>query len=132
MEFGVYKERLISVEKKGKSGQEEIQRMMVEFRNNPPKMINNSPLVDIMDYLDPKCLEKANHKNGGISIPGADVLQFFTADGSKISIRPSGTEPKIKFYFGVKDALNSVGDYDKVNAALDQRIEKIIADLRLK
>ena len=131
-EFGVYKEKLISVEKKGKSGQEEIQRMMVEFRNNPPKMINNSPLVEIMDYLDPKCLEKANRKNNGIHIPGADVLQFFTADGSKISIRPSGTEPKIKFYFGVKDALNSVGDYDKVNAALDQRIEKIIADLSLK
>jgi phosphoglucomutase len=131
-EFGVYKERLISVEKKGKSGQEEIQQMMVEFRKNPPKKINNSPLVDIMDYLDPKCLEKANRKNGGINIPDADVLQFFTADGSKISIRPSGTEPKIKFYFGVKAALNSVGDYDKVNAALDQRIEKIIADLRLK
>jgi phosphoglucomutase len=130
-EFGLYKEKLISVEKKGKSGQEEIMRMMVEFRKNPPQKINGSPLVDIMDYLDPACLGKANRKNGGIEIPSADVLQFFTADGSKISIRPSGTEPKIKFYFGVKDSLASVDDYEKVNAALDQRIDHIIKDLKL-
>ena len=77
------------------------------------------------------CIEKANRKNGGIKIPKADVLQFFTADGSKISIRPSGTEPKIKFYFGVKDNLKSVSDYEKVSALLDQRINEIIADLKL-
>jgi phosphoglucomutase len=131
-EFGLYKEKLISVEKKGKSGQEEIQRMMVEFRKNPPSVINGSPLVEVMDYLDSKCLEKANRKNGGIVIPRSDVLQFFTGDGSKISIRPSGTEPKIKFYFGVKDTLKSVDDYNQVNASLDKRIEDIMADLKLK
>ncbi len=103
--YGLYKEKLISIEKKGKSGQEEIQRMMVDFRKNPPSNINGSPMTEVMDYLDDACIDRANRKNGGIKIPKADVLQFFTADGSKISIRPSGTEPKIKFYFGVKDNL---------------------------
>jgi phosphoglucomutase len=130
--YGLYKEKLISIEKKGKSGQEEIHRMMVNFRKNPPSKINGSPMTEIMDYLDNACIEKANRKNGGIKIPKSDVLQFFTADGSKISIRPSGTEPKIKFYFGVKDTLKSVADYDKVSASLDQRINEIIADLKLE
>jgi phosphoglucomutase len=129
--YGLYKEKLISIEKKGKSGQEEIQRMMVDFRNNPPSKINGSPLTEVMDYLDNACIEKANRKNGGIKIPKSDVLQFFTGDGSKISIRPSGTEPKIKFYFGVKDNLKSVSDYEKVSAGLDQKINDIIADLKL-
>lgn len=129
--YGLYKEKLISIEKKGKSGQEEIHRMMVDFRKNPPSKINGSPMTEVMDYLDNACIEKANRKNGGIKIPKSDVLQFFTADGSKISIRPSGTEPKIKFYFGVKDNLKSVTDYDKVSALLDQRINEIIADLKL-
>jgi len=130
-EYGLYKEKLISVEKKGKSGQEEIQRMMIEFRNNPPASLAGSPLVEIMDYLDDLYLAKANKKNGGIVIPHADVLQFLTADGTKISIRPSGTEPKIKFYFGVKENLSSVEEYDQVLKALDGKIEKIIADLKL-
>jgi phosphoglucomutase len=129
--YGLYKEKLISIEKKGKSGQEEIHRMMVNFRKNPPSKINGSPTTEVMDYLDNACIEKANRKNGGIMIPKSDVLQFFTADGSKISIRPSGTEPKIKFYFGVKDNLKSVADYNKVSALLDQRINEIIADLKL-
>lgn len=129
--YGLYKEKLISIEKKGKSGQEEIQQMMVNFRKNPPSKINGSPMTEVMDYLDDACIEKANRKNGGIRIPKADVLQFFTADGSKISIRPSGTEPKIKFYFGVKDNLKSVNEYEKVSSLLDQRINEIIADLKL-
>ena len=90
---------LRKMEKKGKSGAEEIQQMMHNFRQHPPAAINDSPMTEIMDYLDPNCLEKANRKNGGIVIPKSDVLQFFTADSTKISIRPSGTEPKIKFYF---------------------------------
>ncbi len=130
--YGLFKEKLISIEKKGKSGQEEIHRMMVNFRKNPPSKINGSPMTEIMDYLDNACIERANRKNGGIKIPKSDVLQFFTADGSKISIRPSGTEPKIKFYFGVKDNLKSAADYKKVSASLDQRINEIIADLKLE
>jgi phosphoglucomutase len=105
--------------------------MMVEFRKNPPEKINGSPLVEAMDYLDDQCLAKANRKNGGIIIPRSDVLQFFTADGTKISIRPSGTEPKIKFYFGVKEAMPDVTDYKKVNDALDEKIKRIIVDLKL-
>ncbi len=130
-QYGLYKEKLISLEKKGKTGQEEIQRMMVEFRKNPPAKINGSPMTEVMDYLDEKCLEKANKKNHGIKIPKADVLQFFTADGTKISIRPSGTEPKIKFYFGVKENLKTVEDFGKVNAILDKRVNDIISDLKI-
>jgi phosphoglucomutase len=85
-----------------------------------------------MDYLNPASLEKANRKNGGIIIPKSDVLQFFTADGTKISIRPSGTEPKIKFYFGVRDTLKNVEDYEKVNQALDSKIDSIIKELKLR
>jgi phosphoglucomutase len=131
-EFGLYKEKLISVEKEGKSGAEEIQQMMRNFRQNPPVAINKSQITEVMDYLDPKCLEKANRKNGGIIIPKSDVLQFFTADGTKISIRPSGTEPKIKFYFGVIGEMKSTEDYEKVNSALDKMIESIIKDLKLR
>ncbi|MBN2814336.1 MAG: phospho-sugar mutase [Bacteroidales bacterium] len=131
-QYGLYKEKLMSVVKKGKSGAEEIQQMMNNFRKNPPKTINGSLVTEVMDYLDPSCLEKANRKNGGITIPKSDVLQFFTADNSKISIRPSGTEPKIKFYFGVKGNLKNINDFDKVNEALDARIENIINDLNLR
>ncbi|HJZ41476.1 MAG TPA: phospho-sugar mutase [Bacteroidales bacterium] len=131
-EYGLFREKLISVEKQGKSGQEEIRQMMEALRKNPPATINGSPLVEVMDYLDEKCLERANRKNGGIVIPKSDVLQFFTKDNTKISIRPSGTEPKIKFYFGVKEALPSVKDYEAVIARLDKRIESIIGDLKLK
>ncbi len=131
-EFGLYKEKLISVVKMGKSGVEEIQEMMRNFRQNPPEQVNHSPMIEVMDYLDEKCLEKANRKNGGIIIPKSDVLQFFTADGTKISIRPSGTEPKIKFYIGAKEAMPDIRDYSAVNEALDKKIDKVIADLRLK
>jgi len=131
-EFGLYKEKLISVEKKGRSGVEEIQQMMRNFRENPPQSINNSPTTEVMDYLDSRCLEKANRKNGGIVMPKSDVLQLFTADGTKISIRPSGTEPKIKFYFGVKGNMKSVSDYEAVSKSLDDKIDKIIIDLNLK
>ncbi len=130
-EYGLYKEKLISVVKKGKSGAEEIQQMMQNFRKNPPSAINYSALVEVMDYLDPKCLEKANRKNGGIEIPKSDVIQFFTADSSKISIRPSGTEPKIKFYFGVKEKLGDPDDFEKANEALDKKIDNIIRDLKI-
>ncbi len=130
-EFGLYKEKLISVTKKGKSGAEEIQEMMKKFRQHPPASINGSAMTEIMDYLDPKCLEKATQKNGGIRIPKSDVLQFFTADGTKISIRPSGTEPKIKFYFGVKEKMNHTGDYQKVNEALNKKIDDIIKELKI-
>jgi len=132
IDYGFFKEHLISIERKGKDGAEEIALMMKNFRNNPPLQINNSEVIDIIDYLDESSLEKINRTNGEIEIPASDVLQFFTKDGSKISIRPSGTEPKIKFYFGVRDILNRIDDYDKINKILEDRIEIIIKDLKIK
>lgn len=130
-EFGFYKEKLISLERKGKSGLEEIQQMMKDFRTNPPVTINKAKVSEVIDYLDDASLRRVNEKNKGIKIPKSDVLQFITSDGSKISVRPSGTEPKIKFYFGVKDKLADISDYEKINKLLDSRIENIIRDLKL-
>jgi phosphoglucomutase len=132
MEYGFFKEHLISIERKGKEGAEEIAEMMKNFRNNPPSRINNSEIIDFIDYLDTQSLAKINLKNGEIKIPASDVLQFLTRDGSKISVRPSGTEPKIKFYFGVREKLDRLSDFDKVNKTLEDRIEKIIMDLKIK
>lgn len=132
VEYGFFKEYLISIVRKGKEGAEEIALMMKNFRNNPPSRINNSEVIDVLDYLDSKSLEKVNRRNGGIEIPASDVLQFFTRDGSKISIRPSGTEPKIKFYFGVRENLDHLSNFDIVSRTLDSRIEDIINDLKIK
>lgn len=129
--FGFYKEQLISVVKKGKSGAEEIQQMMVDFRNNPPKILAKSKVVMIKDYQTSISENLETGEKTPIELPKSNVLQFFTADGSKISIRPSGTEPKIKFYFSVKDEMKNKDDYDKINAKLESKIKSIIADLGL-
>jgi phosphoglucomutase len=131
LEFGLYKESLISVTRKGKSGSEEIKKMMDDFRSAPPKAINGSMVVKIMDYQLMVERDTRTGKETPINLPKSNVLQFFLEDGSKISVRPSGTEPKIKFYFGVKADLPSRGDYENVNASLDQRIKGIITDLKL-
>ena len=124
-EYGFYKEGLLSVVRKGKSGAEEIQQMMKDYRANPPKEINGSKVVCLRDI---KTLENKNMETGEvekIDLPSSNVLQFFTADGNKVTVRPSGTEPKIKFYFGVKGELKSKEDFDATNAALDKKIEDI-------
>jgi phosphoglucomutase len=124
-EYGFYKEGLLSVVRKGKSGAEEIQQMMKDYRANPPKEINGSKVVCLRDI---KTLESKNMETGEvekIDLPSSNVLQFFTADGNKVTVRPSGTEPKIKFYFGVKGELKSKEDFDATNAALDEKIEDI-------
>jgi phosphoglucomutase len=130
-EFGFYLEGLIAVVKKGISGAEEIARIMERFRNDPPIEINNSKVVMIKDYdifLAKNIPEGTEEK---IDLPRSNVLQFFLEDGSKISIRPSGTEPKIKFYFGVKAQLHDIADYENVRADLEKKIERIIEDLDL-
>jgi len=132
MEFGFYKESLLSVTKKGKAGAEEIQKMMGNFRLKPPKKINNSDVVLIKDYHTGTAIDLKTGKEMKIDLPKSNVLQFFTADGTKISMRPSGTEPKIKFYFGVKDQLKSKEDYEEVNKKLSEKIEAVIKDLKLK
>ena len=131
MEFGFYKEKLISVVKKGISGGEEIKAMMDRFRNNPPSAINNSNVVLIKDYLISSEKDLVLKTESPVGLPVSNVLQFFLEDGSKISVRPSGTEPKIKFYFGVKEKLVSREDYDRVNMLLDMKVDGIIRDLGL-
>jgi len=129
VEYGMYKEKLVTVTKKGQEGEEEIKRMMKEYRFNPPSVINNSKVVFKKDFLDEVSLKQINKENGGIIIQSEDVIQLYTEDGSKISIRPSGTEPKIKFYFSVKHNLKDAGEYEEVNKLLEKRINGIIADL---
>jgi phosphoglucomutase len=131
-EYGMFKESILSVYRKGKEGAEEIQKMIEKFRTEPPESINNSKVVYIRDYLDDTSLERINAENGGIKIPKANVLQFFTDDGSKISIRPSGTEPKIKFYFSVKEKFDVSDSYEGIFDILAKRIDNIINDLGLK
>jgi phosphoglucomutase len=130
-EFGFYLEGLISVVKKGISGAEEIRKIMERFRENPPMLINDSKVVLIKDYQSGIAREIKTGIEKNIALPKSNVLQFFLEDGSKISVRPSGTEPKIKFYFGVKAALNNLDDYEKVQAELQTKIEKIVKSLDL-
>ncbi|MBK9290365.1 MAG: phospho-sugar mutase [Bacteroidetes bacterium] len=128
-EFGFYREKLLSVTKKGMQGAAEIKAMMERFRNNPPAEIGGQPLVMIKDYLLRISRDLRTGEEKPIDLPKSDVLQLFTADGSKISMRPSGTEPKIKFYFGVKGKLERVEDYHQVEAQLDKQIELMLASL---
>ncbi|MCL2681961.1 MAG: phospho-sugar mutase [Bacteroidales bacterium] len=132
VEYGFYKEELLSITKKGKAGVEEIQQMMVDLRNHPPKEINGSKVVLIKDYQEQIVKNLVNNSIEKIDLPKSNVLQFFTEDGSKITARPSGTEPKIKFYFGVKGELKSKADFDKVDEILAKKIESIIASMKLK
>ena len=130
-EYGFYKEGLLSVVRKGKSGAEEIQQMMKDYRDNPPSEINGSKVVCIKDYKLHESTDLTTGKKEPITLPTSNVLQFFTADGNKVTVRPSGTEPKIKFYFGVKGTLASKADFDKVNSALDGKIEAIKRSMNL-
>jgi phosphoglucomutase len=128
-QYGFYKEAGISVIKTGKTGTEEIAAMMNHYRSNPPKSINGSPTVKIQDYVNLTATDLKTGKTTPIEQPKSDVLQFYTEDGSKISIRPSGTEPKIKYYVSVKENMPSVSDFDKVNQLIDKRIEQIRKEL---
>ncbi|MBQ6068361.1 MAG: phospho-sugar mutase [Bacteroidales bacterium] len=130
-EYGFYKEGLLSVVRKGKSGAEEIQQMMKQYRENPPKEIDGEQVVCIKDYKLHESTDLITGKKETIDLPASNVLQFFTDKGNKVTVRPSGTEPKIKFYFGVKGTLESKEDFDKVNAALDGKIEEIKHSMNL-
>ncbi len=131
LEFGLFKEKLINIVRKGKEGADEIKAMMEAYRNNPPVSINNSKVVKISDY---ESLTSTNCLTGNktkIDLLRSDVLQFFLEDGSKISVRPSGTEPKIKFYFSVNTKLGSADKFEDTNKLLDNRIDGIIRDMNL-
>ena len=120
-EFGLYKEKLVSLTKKGISGTEEIKAMMARFRATPPTEIEGEKVVEIRDYKISEAKNLLTGKTTVIDLPKSDVLQFFTESGSKISIRPSGTEPKIKFYFGMKGTIQ--GSLDESMKALDSKLE---------
>ena len=132
LEYGFFKEELLSITIKGKSGAEQIQKMMADFRHNPPKTIIGLEVVMIKDYQKQTTLDTITLKEEILGFPKSNVLQFFLKDGSKISIRPSGTEPKIKFYFGVFNQLNSIKEYPELEKKADAKIQKIISELGLK
>ena len=132
LEYGLYKERLVNIFRKGIQGANEIKAMMNGYRSNPPKTINNSKVVRINDYMSSVSTDKLTGKETKIDLIKADVLQFFLEDRSKISVRPSGTEPKIKFYFSVNTNLESASAFDDTMQLLDKRIDGIIEDLKLK
>ncbi len=131
VQYGFYKEHLVSITKKGMDGQQQIAAMMESYRNNPPKTINGSAVVKLLDYELRKGTNPQTGEEWAIDLPKSNVLQFILEDGSSISARPSGTEPKIKFYFSVNTKLASAAEFDKVNAALDEKIKAVIADMKL-
>lgn len=132
VQYGFYLEDLISITKKGMRGQEEIAEMMQGYRDNPPAVINNSAVVQLLDYQTQKGKNLKTGEEWEIKLPKSNVLQFILEDGSKISARPSGTEPKIKFYFSVNDKLSSSSDYENIFNGLQQKINGIIQSMGLR
>ena len=131
VQYGFYYENLISITKKGMNGQQEIAQMMEGYRQSPPSTINGSKVATLLDYELQKGTNLITGETWNISLPKSNVLQFVTEDGSKISARPSGTEPKIKFYFSVNTQLANVADFDEKYALLQNKINGIIADMKL-
>ena len=129
--YGFYKEKLVNIIRKGKEGADEIKAMMTGYRNNPPKTINNSKVIKINDYEMSVSTDILTGRSAEIDLIKSDVLQFFLEDGTKISVRPSGTEPKIKFYFSVNTRLDSASKFEETEKVLDQRLDGIIKDMKL-
>ncbi len=132
VQYGLYREGLLPIVRKGKEGAEQIQRMMADFRATPPAAILGSPVVRINDFQTLETLDTRSGARTPIEQDRSNVLQWFTEDGTTVSVRPSGTEPKIKFYFGVKAPLASAAEYERTVAGLDAKIEAIKKDLKLE
>ncbi|WP_445722120.1 phospho-sugar mutase [Flavobacterium sp.] len=131
LDFGFYKEHLISITKRGIEGANEIKQIMVDLRENPLKEINGQRVVCIEDYQSSKALDLMSNESYDITIPKSNVLIYYLEDGSKICARPSGTEPKIKFYFSVNKELPSIEAYNIIEQELDTKIKNIITELNL-
>ena len=131
VDFGFYKEYLVSITKKGIEGLEEIKQMMVDMRTNPLKEINGERIIMMEDYQTSVATNLLTGEKETMSIPKSDVLIYYTEEGSKIAARPSGTEPKIKFYVSVNTTLDSVDNFKEVNALLDTKIKRILEDLKI-
>jgi len=132
IDYSFYKENLVSIYRHGKEGAEEIDEMMQGFRSNPPSTIDGAKVIEVRDYLFQKAHDLQSGEEYRIDLPKSNVLQFVAENGTMISMRPSGTEPKIKFYFSVNEKLTSREEYEKVNKGLDERIEKIKEELKIK
>ncbi|WP_161890922.1 phospho-sugar mutase [Pontibacter russatus] len=130
--YGFYKEELVSITKKGMRGAEEIQQMMADMRSNPPQTIAGSKVVEVRDYKSGTRKNLLTGEESKLDLESSNVLQYITEDGSKISARPSGTEPKIKFYVSVNEPLASKADYDATAQKLNEKIQQTLTDLKLK
>lgn len=129
LNHGFYKEKLISLTKKGKSGAEEIKSMMDRLRTNTPKTLGGNPVALVKDYENSISIDQVTGKTEPINLPKSDVLQFITADGSVVSARPSGTEPKIKFYCSARLPLVSATNFKSTEANLEKKIEEMMSDI---
>ncbi|RYD88929.1 MAG: phospho-sugar mutase, partial [Sphingobacteriales bacterium] len=129
VEYGCYREHLVSITRKGRNGQQEIADMMERFRANPPQTLGGVKVVQLLDYQKQVAKDLISGGTTEITLPKSNVLQFVLEDGSKISARPSGTEPKIKFYFSVKAPLSSAEQFDVVYGSLEGKIDAIVKDL---
>jgi phosphoglucomutase len=132
IEHGYFRERLESIYKKGRKGAEEIQRMMKNYRENPPTSLGGSEITRIKDYKTGKDKNLKTGNTEKIDLPASNVLQFITQDESIVSIRPSGTEPKIKFYCSVNTDLENREQFDKVTNQLENKMDQIIGELTTK
>ncbi|MEY2868214.1 MAG: hypothetical protein RIR01_638, partial [Bacteroidota bacterium] len=132
VDHGFYKEYLVSLTKKGMEGLQEINQMMIDLRENPLKEINGQRVVMIEDYDSSIAKNLLDGSESVMDMPKSNVLIYYTEDGSKICARPSGTEPKIKFYISVNTELDAVENFNEVEAYLDQKIAAIISEMQLK
>ena len=132
LQYGLYKEDLVSITKKGMNGAAEIADMMKGYRNNPPTILDGVAVTELLDYEMQTGKNLATGKTWTIDLPKSNVLQFVLADGSKISARPSGTEPKIKFYFSVKGSVSNAAAFEAAEKALDEKIARIVKEMELK
>lgn len=131
-DLGMYYEGLVNIVKKGKDGAEQIKQMMTDFRQNPPKTLAGSPVVEVKDFQEQTNLNVAKQEKSVMDeIPKSNVLIYYTEDGTKVCIRPSGTEPKIKFYFSVKDKISSQKDFEEKLVTLEAKIKSVEKDLKL-
>lgn len=132
LQYGFYKEDLVSITKKGMNGAAEIADMMKGYRNNPPLTLNGVAVAELLDYELQTGKNLVTGESWIIDLPKSNVLQFVMADGTKISARPSGTEPKIKFYFSVNTKLGSIGEFETAGNQLDEKIARIVNEMQLK
>ena len=131
LDYGFYKERLVSLTKKGIEGAQEIKQMMIDARENPLKELNGERVVLIEDYKLSKAKNLQTHEDHDLDVPKSNVLIYYTEDGSKIELRPSGTEPKIKFYIIVNKTLDNVSDFSEMEQLLEDRIDTILKDMNI-